>query len=81
MVTEVPAACPRCGSLNREHLRSDTRPLGTMMLNGAVHQGIILQRVRCKDCDRHYMVRKPLRDNSKTPRPAKQGQLAARAGG
>lgn len=75
VVAEVPAACPRCGSFKREVLRSDTRPLGTMMIDGAVHTGIVLRRCTCLDCGRRYITKSPVQRENEPPNRPGQGKL------
>lgn len=75
VVAEVPAACPRCGSFKREVLRTDTRPLGSMVIDGAVHTGIVLRRCTCLDCGRRYVTKSPIQRENEPPDRLGQGEL------
>ena len=60
-VGEVPAACPSCGSFNRDLYGSRAQPDMMMRLeDGRFHRGFVLRYAECGDCRRRYVVKAPI---------------------
>jgi hypothetical protein len=57
VVVEVPAKCPRCGSVEREveHTISD-RPISGSDSLGRPFTHVIHKRVRCTNCSQRYTL-------------------------
>ena len=59
-VTEVPSACPACGSLKARVLRTDTMPGTPLYHQGVLYPGRKRRLVKCDVCGQNRYVNTPL---------------------
>ena len=68
-VTEMPAECPRCGSIKRKQLDSRRLPNTPLKIGDKIFPGRIGRRVMCIECRLRYFVNVPLEAEPEPPAP------------
>ncbi len=63
VITEIPRGCPYpgCDSLKRRVVGTRVFPRRPLLIDGTMYKGLRIRRVQCKDCNRFYIVRTPLK--------------------